>query len=314
MTEQNFDILVAGELNVDVLLNDIQAIPKVGEEILAQQMTVDLGGSSAIFACNAQALGSRVAFASKIGQDQFGQFILEQLSQKSVTTDFILQSPTEQTGTSVLLNYDQDRAIVTYQGAMATFGLKDIPDSAFEQAKHLHVSSLFLQPQLKADALALFKKAKKYGLTTSLDPQWDPAERWNLDWKELLLKVDVFLPNKTELLNITGKETIEQGLKQLAPYANLIVVKDGVNGSVVDYKGKSTYKRAFNSPDFVDAIGAGDSFDAGFITSFVRKSDLKDCQQMANLCGALSTMAAGGTAIFENEERWKKAMQQLLGF
>jgi len=312
LTKSDFDILVVGELNVDVLLNGIQALPKIGEEILAQQMTVDLGGSSAIFACNAQALGAKVAFASKIGADQFGQFILEKLAQKGVATEFILQTSAEQTGMSILLNYDQDRSIVTYQGAMATFGLKNIPQVAFQQVKHLHVSSLFLQPQLKTDGLALFQKAKKHQLTTSLDPQWDPAERWDLDWKILLPLVDVFLPNKAELLNITGTETIEQGLQELQPYANTIVVKNGVQGSVLHYEGKTQALPAFHNPDFVDAIGAGDSFDAGFIANFVQGKALAECQKWANLCGAINTTAAGGTAAFEDKNAFQKTMQQML--
>ena len=311
MTEQNFDILVAGELNVDVLLNDIQAFPKVGEEILAQQMTVDLGGSSAIFASNAQALGSRVAFASKVGVDQFGRFVVQQLTQKGVATDFLLQSETEQTGTSILLNYEQERAVVTYQGAMATFGLADIPDTAFQRAQHLHVSSLFLQPQLKKDALALFKKAKQYGLTTSLDPQWDPAERWALDWQTLLPQVDIFLPNKAELLHITGTETIEKGIAKLDAYTSILVVKNGVQGSVLHQNGEATELPAFQNDDFVDAIGAGDSFDAGFISSFVKSKPLPECQRLANLSGAVNTTAAGGTTAFDNTETLQKTMTRL---
>lgn len=312
-TDANFDILVVGELNVDVLLNDVQKLPQVGEEILAGQMSIAIGGSSAIFACNAQAIGSSVAFASKIGEDQFGKFILQELAQKKVAIPYVQVSDADKTGVSFILNYAEDRAIVTYPGAMATFGLDDIPEEAFQQARHLHVSSLFIQPRLKGDAIELFKKAKTYNMTTSLDPQWDPAEQWELDWKTLLRYVDVFLPNRVEIQHISGKTSIEEGITALAPYSTIIVVKNGSNGSVVHANGKSTSLPAFKNSTVVDAIGAGDSFDAGFIHSFIKSSELIECQRFANLCGALNTTAAGGTGAFGDKEAMQEGMRRLLG-
>ena len=112
------DVLVVGELNVDIILNHIDGFPEVGKEILAKQMTVTLGSSSAIFASNLSSLGAKVAFLGKIGNDQFADLIETSLKKKGVETDFIIRSKEYQTGSTIVMNYDMDRANVTYPGAM----------------------------------------------------------------------------------------------------------------------------------------------------------------------------------------------------
>ena len=72
-------ILVVGELNIDLILNQLQTFPRVGEEILADQMDMVMGSSSAIFACNIATLGCSVSFAGMVGNDLFGKFILDEL-------------------------------------------------------------------------------------------------------------------------------------------------------------------------------------------------------------------------------------------
>ena len=70
--------------------------------------------------------------------------------------------------------------MVTYPGAMNELKQNDITDEMLKQSQHLHVSSVFLQPALKPGLVDLFKRAKKFGLTTSLDPQWDPCRKMGL--------------------------------------------------------------------------------------------------------------------------------------
>ncbi|MEP6951356.1 MAG: carbohydrate kinase family protein, partial [Ginsengibacter sp.] len=79
---KKFDVIVVGELNVDLILNQIESFPEIGKEKLADNMILTLGSSSAIFASNLSALGMRVSFVAKIGNDIFGHFCKDQLTEK----------------------------------------------------------------------------------------------------------------------------------------------------------------------------------------------------------------------------------------
>ncbi len=85
-----YDVLVVGELNVDIILNRIDGFPEVGKEKLSKDLRVVLGSSSAIFASNLATLGAQVAFVGKIGKDQFGQLVETSLKQKGVGTQFLV--------------------------------------------------------------------------------------------------------------------------------------------------------------------------------------------------------------------------------
>ncbi len=298
------EVVVIGELNVDIILNQIDAFPEIGKEILAQGMSITLGSSSAIFASNLSTLGSGVAFIGKIGKDSFASVVLESLNSKGVDTSHIIQSETLNTGATIVLNYDQDRAMVTYPGAMEDLKIEDIDYGFLSKARHLHFSSIFLQPGISKSLPSLFSKAKSLGLTTSLDPQWDPAEKWDVDLSNLLPTLDIFLPNKAEFLLLTGTNSMEEGInkiKEIAPNLTL-VIKDGSNGAYGWNYGKLIHQPAFLNTEVVDCIGAGDSFNAGFIHEFLKGSLLKKCLKTGALTGAVSTTRPGGTGAFSSAE------------
>jgi sugar/nucleoside kinase (ribokinase family) len=311
--EKLYDVLVVGELNVDLILDEIEKFPEVGKEVLAQKMTLTLGSSSAIFASNISSLGARVAFIGKIGKDKFGEVVLESLQKNRVDISMIKVDGILGTGATVVLNVDEDRANTTYPGAMDYLTIDDIGDDELKKAKHLHFSSYFLQPGMWGSLGELFRRAKKLGLTTSFDMQWDPQETWKLDVADVLPHVDVFLPNETELMLLTGKNSLEAAIESVKEFTNILVIKRGNKGSLVYTNGQLTELPAFLNRNVVDAIGAGDSFNAGFIYKFVNGSDITECQKFGNLTGAVSTTASGGTTAFQDYELFKKTAKERFG-
>lgn len=309
-----FDVIVVGELNVDLILNQIESFPEVGKEKLAGKMTLTLGSSSAIFASNLSALGMRVAFVGKIGNDVFGCFCKDQLEGKGVDTSMLIVSDELKTGATLILNFGEDRAMITHQGAMKYLGISDITKEILGMAKHLHFSSYFLQPGFRNDLHKLFKMAKETGLSTSLDVQWDPAEQWDFDFKKILPFVDVFLPNELELLNLTQKDSIDTALKEISHYGKLILVKKGKNGSLLCYGNKIVNGKSFLNDYVIDSIGAGDSFNAGFIFKFMQGYSPEVCQIFGNLIGAISTTASGGTNAFTNFGETIKIAKNKFGY
>lgn len=300
---KSIDVTVLGELNIDLLFNKLDQFPENGKEILAQQMELSLGSSSAIFASNLSALGTSVQFMGKLGNDLFGQFILRSLEERKVHTTTILIDSNIATGATVVMNYGQDRAMLTHPGAMAAYDINDIDWNAIYTSRHLHVSSLFLQPGLKKDILPIFKKARAAGLSTSLDTQWDPEESWELPLAELLPLVDLFLPNEKELCLLTGETSLTSAIAAVEPLLTIMVVKMGEKGSMVVSGQKQRLLSVKKSNSFVDAIGAGDSFNAGFIHQWLKGESLDHCQEFGNTCGAFSTTAAGGTKAFNNIQK-----------
>ncbi|MEO5998395.1 MAG: carbohydrate kinase family protein [Chitinophagaceae bacterium] len=311
---KNIDVIVVGELNTDIILDQIGAFPEMGKEIVARQMAITLGSSSAIFASNLSSLGAKVAFIGKIGKDHFGEFIIHTLQSKGVDTSSIRQSEVLRTGTTLVLNYNEERAMVTYPGAMDELSLNDIIPTQLACAKHLHFSSYYLQAGLRENIGKLFRLAKAYGLTTSFDPQWDPAEKWHMNMEDILPFVDVFLPNEKELLNITATHSIQEAIDSIKHISNIIVVKMGNEGSLSWYNGNLLHKEPFLNKTVVDAIGAGDSFNAGFIFKFIQDAALEVCQEFGNLAGAISTTERGGTSAFTDHKKVMKVAKERFGY
>lgn len=313
-TEKKIDVIVIGELNVDIILNEIESFPVIGKEIIANKMSVTLGSSSAIFASNLSSLGIKVAFIGKVGKDNFAQIVLASLEGKNVDTSHIIKSSSLNTGATVVLNYDQDRANITYPGAMNELRLEDIDFGFLSIARHMHFSNCFMQPGIRNDLITLFKLAKESGLTTSFDTQWDPEEKWDLPLEKLLPYVDVFLPNIQEFKFLTRSSSIEEGIQKLHHFAHYIVIKNGSDGAMA-WDGKELQSQsAFKNDRVVDCIGAGDSFNAGFIMDFIKNKPIKKCLETGALTGAINTTRAGGTGAFDNPETIREIARERFNY
>lgn len=312
--EKEFDVIVVGELNVDLILNELDRFPEVGKEILARKMTLTLGSSAAIFASNISSLGARVAFLGKIGKDKFGEVVLESLQHSNVDVSMIKKDDQCGTGATIILNVEEDRANTTYPGAMDLLTVDDILPADLSRAKHLHFSSFFLQPGMRDGVGKLFRTAKELGLTTSFDMQWDPEEAWELDIEDILPYVNVFLPNEKELMYLSGKNDLNEAIQFINKYSDVLVIKRGNQGSMVIHGEELWDLPAYLNKNVVDAIGAGDSFNAGFIYKYILGFPIPDCQQYGNLTGAVSTTAAGGITAFQDYENFKKTAHDVFGF
>ena len=305
---KKFDIVALGELNIDLILNRIEGFPEIGKEILADDCVMTLGSSTAIFAANAASLGCDVAFLGMVGNDDFGQFISKALSSRGVDTSMLIKSNQDKSGITVVMNYDQDRANVTYPGAMSRMGFEQISKADFTQTRHVHISSLFLQSQLQKDIVKVLKYIRQSGATVSLDTQWDPSEKWNVDFREILPLIDIFMPNEQELMALTHMSSLGEAISAVSGLINAMVVKCGSKGSVMITRGgNSRMIPALLNDSPIDCIGAGDSFNAGFVSAFVHGESLENCQDMGNLTGAISTTAAGGTGAFSSVDSINKA-------
>lgn len=294
-----FDVTIAGELNLDLIFYGVPAELPPEREILADRMTLTLGGSSAIVAHNLAALGSRVGFISRVGDDAFGEIALQGLSAGGVDVSQIRKSADNKTGLTVTLQRDHWRNMITYAGTIADLKFEDLDFGYLTDSRHFHFSSFYLQRGLRDRFAELFQKIRASGLTISLDTNDDPDDLWQGDVIEALRYVDIFLPNAREARKVAGKEDLKDAMAHLAEIVPLVVIKNGLEGAIAQ-QGNQTFSVQALKVGALDAVGAGDSFDAGFLSEYLRGSAVSDCLAMGNLAGAFSTTRAGGTEAFRD--------------
>jgi sugar/nucleoside kinase (ribokinase family) len=307
--QTKFDISVVGELNLDLVLYGLPGRMELDREHLASNLSLTLGSSSAIFAHNFALLGNRVAFHSAIGEDPLGELCLTRLSESGVDVSPVRKFPGRQTGITVILPQPEKRFILTYPGVMAEMRFEDLDIPRILEARHLHLSSYFLQQALRPRVADLFRLAKESGLTTSFDTNDDPDDRWDRDVLNVLPWVDVLLPNEREACRLAEKEDPNLALEFLVAKVPIVVMKCGEKGALAR-KGSESFQSFPAAVTSVDTIGAGDSFDAGFLHQFIRGAKIEECLRYGNLAGALSTTCSGGTEAFRDAAHRKSFLSQ----
>jgi sugar/nucleoside kinase (ribokinase family) len=310
MTNQNkFGISVVGELNLDLVLYGLPGHFELDREHIASNLSLTLGSSSAIFAHNFALLGNRVGFHSAVGDDPLGKLCLERLMESGVDVSAVRKFPAKQTGFSVILPQPEKRFILTYPGVMAEMRVEDLDLTRILEAGHLHLSSYFLQKALRPRVPDLFRLAKEAGLSTSMDTNDDPDDRWDQDVLDVLSWVDALLPNEYEACRLARTDDPILALDFLAARVPLVVMKRGEEGALAR-QGLETFEASSPRVAAVDTIGAGDSFDAGFLHQFIRGAKIEECLRYGNLTGALSTTRSGGTEAFRDTKHRESFLAQ----
>lgn len=297
-----FDITIAGEINLDLILYGLPQQMEVERELLADDFRLTLGSSSAILAHNMAALGSRVGFITMTGDDSLGPIAMERLREAGVdVSKSVASRKGAQTGVTILLHYGAKRHILTYPGAMAEMSVDDLDFEFLASGRHFHLSSIFLQKGMQPGMPALLRKLALRGVTLSLDTNDDPEDKWGDPLDQLLGVVNVFLPNHREAMRIAGAADLDTAIQKLSKRVPVLVVKCGKAASVVVSQGRRWDVPAL-SVQPVDTIGAGDSFNAGFLKGYVEGRPLAECAAMGNATAALSTLRPGGTEAFRDAE------------
>jgi sugar/nucleoside kinase (ribokinase family) len=297
---KRFDVVIAGEANMDLLLYGLPETLPTDRELVADGMQFVLGGSSAITAHNLAALGTRVGFVSLAANDAFARFWHAELESAGVDLSQVVPARDGlTTGVSVLLQHAHSRRTFTWPGTTAALCMADLDLEYLAAARHFHLASYFLQRDLRADVPALLRFCREQGLTISLDPNDDPAGEWGRDVPDVLSYVDVLMPNEREVCRLAGEDDPERAIETMRHRVPLLVVKRGRQGAIA-VRGEQRIAMPACEVVAVDAVGAGDSFNAGFLHGFLRGWDLERCARLGNCTGAFSTTGVGGTQAFRD--------------
>jgi sugar/nucleoside kinase (ribokinase family) len=277
-------------------------------------MMLTLGSSSAIVAHNLASLGCKVGFSSCVGTDSFGDTAIERLRSAGVEVSTVRRLGAEdKTGLTVILPHEKSRNILTYPGSISALKPEHLDMEYLASSRHFHLSSYFLQRGLQEHLPELLKELKSAGLKISLDTNDDPEDTWDSGLSRVLPLVDVLLPNEREAMKIARCDNLESALSRLAELVPLVVVKLGQQGALACRGTERTHCAALILDGIVDPVGAGDSFDAGFLSEFVHGSDLEACLRKGNLAGALSVTRPGGTEAFRDVTYRERFLQERAG-
>ena len=305
---KNFDILVFGDLCADFILTAKDIVPEFGQkEKLIDDYSLEMGGSGSIFACQASKLGLKTIIIGKLGDDLFGDLVYKTLVQSGVHTGLITRTTEMKTAVSTILNKGHDRAILTLGSTTDALTENDIPWDILPRVRHFHISSYFLMKKLQPCYPGVIRKLKENGATISIDTNWDPEEKWNGGLKEILPMVDIYFGNENEAMALTSQENLQDAITRLCAMIPVVVIKKGIDGAEAHFDGKMASSPAIPG-EKADAVGAGDSFDAGFLYGYLKGLGIEQCLLTGNICGSLTTRFPGGTKGQPSEDILKKYM------
>lgn len=293
-----YTVGLVADLCADLLFRSQEA-PVYGQtEIFVDDYTVEVGGSAAIFASQFTKLGGKLAFLGAVGDDLFGNFLLQRLTELNMDTGLIQRIPEMKTAIGLGLAKGDDRAMLTYSGSLQAINSGHIQNSGIlERIDHWHIASYFLLEQLQSYWPVLLPLLRSKGVSISLDTNWAPLENWDVV-RDILPLVDVFLPNEAEALHISGQKDLESAGRTLAQQTELVIIKCGAAGALAFTKEEvlriPVPETLTSDLVIADTTGAGDNFDAGFLYAWLQEKPLMECVQLGIRCGTHSLSALGG--------------------
>ena len=304
---KSWDVVVVGDLFIDIVMSGFSSFPQPGQEAFAHQFRREIGGGAAITSSALARLNLKVAALGAIGLDD-APWLLNRLTAAGVDTSAMKQHPSAPTGVTVSVSTPQDRLFYTYYGANAYLPtlLKDTAARQLMASAH-HVHFAFApDPSLAA---GLVDDLHQHDCRLSIDVGWH--ESWLRDHRslDLLREVDLFLPNECEAQAITGERPPQAMLDVFGRRGvRNVALKLGANGAMLAFEGQR-YRCPAYPVTPVDTTGAGDCFNAGFLYAWLGGEQPECCLQIAAICGALSTRALGGVAAFPDRKELERAME-----
>ncbi|MBK8050437.1 MAG: carbohydrate kinase family protein [Anaerolineales bacterium] len=292
------EVVCAGILVADIFAPPLPRLPQEGELLKVDDFLMTVGGCAANTGADLARLGVRAAVMGKVGEDIFGDFVINDLAHKGLDAAHIRRSETYGTSRTVILPViGQDRRYIHTVGANADFTPADLDLDTVMAARVFYVGGYLLAPALTAAALAeIFQLAQQRGVQTVLDVAGVGASSDLEALRPILPHTDVFLPNDDEALLLTGeRDPLRQAQIFLDLGARVAGITLGAQGAIVR-TAQDTVRAGVYPVDVVDPSGSGDAFDAGFIVGMLEGWSLARTVAFAAAAGACACTALGCTA------------------
>lgn len=286
-------IVSLGDAVVDLVAGGLDTLPAWGQDREVDHISPHRGGAGLNVAVNLATLGNPTALVAGVGNDAWGTFLREGLTEKGVDGGGV-RSLSAPTAVTMVLTGAQDRAFVSVYGATAAFRAEDIDAKVIAQAAHIHLSGYWQSRALATQLPSLCEAWKAQGITISLDVGYDATHQWQGGIRDLLPLVDIFFPNEEEACGITGESDWHQALVQLAKVVPWVAIKRGASGATLRWGILEVSQPAYPA-NVVDTTGAGDAFNSGFLHGWLQGWSPQKGLQYGCAMGALCVGREGGS-------------------
>jgi len=302
-------LLVFGEFFRDLVFYNLPSVPRMGEEVKTASIARFPGGGLATTALVAASLGTPTKVITRVGRDALTSPEWQTLVRSGISTAGCEIDAHLPTAITVSAAFDGDRMMITHDAVNAKleklFQRRNV-QKQLRAARHVHMACAMSRPQLWTRSI---QRLRKSGLTFSADVGWNPEVLNSSRLPSLLREFEFVFPNELEARAITGEKTVERAAKELARWVRVPVVKLGADGSLAVRNGKTLRELSIRVRS-VDATGAGDAFNGGFLHGYLAGWTLEECLRAGNICGALATTGPGGSCALPTQKSLRKLMVQ----
>jgi sugar/nucleoside kinase (ribokinase family) len=308
------DLLCVGNAVADAVARPVKTTPKLGQLQFVDRIGLFAGGCGLNTASAAARMGLKTGIVTGVGKDGFGDFILGRLKDAGVDVSSVIVDKTRHSSaTLVSVASDGERGFLHTAGASASLNDKSAPDSLLKRYRALHLSGYYLLPNLDGPPSArLLKRASGLGLYVSLDTSWDPQARLGRVLACLPF-VDAFMPSYEEAVQIfkTPKPPAIAKLAFKAGVRKLVILKVGAKGCEAFTPSGTHLSVPAIKVKAVDATGAGDAFDAGFLTGLLKGKSLPQSLALGCAAGAACVAGLGAAGNLKSYAQVEKLAREL---
>lgn len=291
---QDFDVLLVGRYFCDLVFTHLPEFPRLGHEVYSREFHLVPGG---VFtpAVTLTRLGLRTAWPCEFGSDPFSQFVKNETLKAGVDDTFFTQLDAPSLRITVAFSFGKERAFLSYMDPLPEIPTADIIRKT--KPRWVYITHLMVGEEQQT----IVQAAREMGAKVYMDCQ---AHNTSLDdqaTREAIGKVDVFSPNRSEALALTGENDIETALGKLSNLAETVIIKDGADGCICSHNGEVFILPGIEV-EVVDTTGAGDNFNCGFIFGQNKGYSLEESLRIGNICGGLSVATIGGSGFVIDPE------------
>ena len=303
-------LAVLGEFFVDLIFYHLRTAPRMGEEVRTDHFEENPGGGLATTALIASQLGTPTAVITRVGRDALRNPAWLRLRQGGISVEACEYSTKLPTAITVCAAYDGDRMMITSDAInqqLYTLLMRPAAQRQIRRAKHLHLATALRPLHMWIVAI---RKLRRESVTISTDIGWNLDVLQSPQLPKLLRECNFLFPNEMEARAITGENSVEKAMRKLARWGAMPVVKLGQDGCIVIEQGKFLRVKSIRVRN-VDATGAGDAFNGGFLHGHLSGWSIQDCLKAGNVCGALATTGAGGSSAIPSRRKLLELMSRI---
>jgi sugar/nucleoside kinase (ribokinase family) len=317
------DVVTVGPLNIDLVIRGSAPanLDELVQWIGPSEVALTVAGSNGYATLAFAKLGLRTGVVAVLADDVLGDVIYQEMVLAGVDVSHLVRQPRTQSGIGIyLLLFGSQKRPLTYRYPTHVPWPNPLGQADLDfllSGRHVHCAGYLHYSEMWNDDLPrAYRAAQARGLTTSFDPQgmlirYEGA--WIEPLREILKSTNLLLVDAHEAAQLTlSDDLITAALVLQQAGAQIVVIKNGSHGTFVCSKEQSFQQPVYVVPEeeIVDSVGAGDAFDAAFVTAFLHGWSLERCARFASAAAASSLRGVGAVSSLASREELERQLKE----